>query len=336
MIISKAPFRISFAGGGSDLSAYYSRKKGAVLSATVNRYMYLCIHPYFNRHQTLLKYSQTELVNNVEDIKHPILREVMKELSPSGGLEIVSMSDVPSGTGLGSSSSFVVALLHALCAYHGKICSKEFLSQKACEIEIEKLGEPIGKQDQYAAAYGGMNLIEFNTNGGVLVNPLILPKETIAKLEENLLLFYTGNQRDTRTILHDQNLELSSNAQKIEMLDAMVELAYKMRDFLIAADFESFAHSLHESWMLKKTLSSKISNSHIETVYQTAISNGALGGKLLGAGAGGFVLFYCEKSKQDQLKKALAHLNPMKIRFEWGGSQIIYVGDQYIEAGFIA
>ena len=335
MIISSAPLRISFAGGGSDLPAFYQRKRGAVLSTTINRYIYICIHPYFDRAQTLLKYSQTEKVTNFDQIHHPIFRCVLNDLRPKEGLEIVSTSDIPSGTGLGSSSSFTVALLHALYAHQGVFCSKEMLAQKACETEIEKLGEPIGKQDQYAAAYGGLNFIEFNPDGNVVVTPLILPKDTITSLENNLILFYTGDQRKTSQILRDQSEQLKVDIQKFKNLEAMTVLAYDMRERLIAGDLPGFAEILHRGWELKKTLSKQITNSWLENIYEKALANGALGGKLLGAGGGGFLLLYCDQARQEALKEKLNELTPMPFRFDWGGARIIYVGDRNSESGFV-
>ncbi len=334
MIISLAPFRISFAGGGSDIPFYYRRYKGAVLTFTISKYVYTSIHPYFNIKQTLLKYSRNELVDNVNTIKHPIFREVMKELWPEGGVEIVSTADIPSGTGLGSSSSFTVALLHAVYAYRGTFCSKGKLAHKACEVEIHHLKEPIGKQDQYAAAYGGLNLIEFHTDETVTLIPLILPTETITNLENNLLLFYTGNQRNSRDILKEQCEHVSMSDDRLSTMTKMVDLVYTMRGQLIEGDLKGFARTMHEGWMLKRTLTSKITNSRIDSYYDRAIEYGALGGKLLGAGGGGFLLLYCEPKNQDRLRNALFDLHEMPFKFDWGGSRIIYVGEKYAEKGF--
>ncbi|MGO9021958.1 MAG: GHMP kinase [Syntrophobacteraceae bacterium] len=335
MIISSAPFRISFAGGGSDIPVYYRAKKGAVLSTSINKYIYISLHPYFDQGETLLKYSKNELVRDPKEIVHPIFREAITEICPQGGVEIVSTADIPSGTGLGSSSSFTVALLNVLYAYNGKFCSKDKLAAKACEIEIERLGEPIGKQDQYAAAHGGLNLIEFNPNETVLVTPVILPKHVVTALESNLLLFYTGDQRNTREILTDQCSQVSTNKDKQSNLSKMVDLAYRMRDQLLNGDLECFANSMHEGWVLKRTLSSRITNSRIEKFYERAREYGAIGGKLLGAGGGGFLLLYCNQQKQNHLRKALFDCFEMPFRFDWGGTRIIYVGDRWDQAGFI-
>lgn len=335
MIITSTPFRISFSGGGSDISVFYRRHKGAVLSASINKYVYLSIHSYFNVKQTLLKYSQNELIDNVKKIKHPVFREVFQELLPDGGVEVVSTADIPSGTGLGSSSTFTVSLLQAVYAYRGEFCSKERLARKACEIEIEKLQEPIGKQDQYAAAYGGLNFIEFNSNESVVISPLILPAEIITQLENNLLLFYLGNQRSTKDILTDQNQQVSMHNKKFNNLKKLVDMAYYMREQLLKGDLVGFFRTMHEGWTLKKTLSHKITNKKIENYYDRALEYGALGGKLLGAGGGGFLLLYCEPKNQEKLRKALFDCFELPFKFDWNGSRVIYVGENHSEKGFI-
>jgi D-glycero-alpha-D-manno-heptose-7-phosphate kinase len=334
MIISAAPFRISFGGGGSDIETYYSKRKGAVLSATINKYIYISIHPYFNRNETLLKYSRNELVSNINDIQHPILRESLEMLHPSGGIEIVSTADIPGGTGLGSSSSFTTALLHALYAYNGMFVNKEELSSKACEIEINRLGEPIGKQDQYAASYGGLNLIEFNPDDTVLVTPVTLKRKIITQLQDNLLLFYMGSQRNTREILQDQKKQISMSKEKFNNLGKMVDLAYEMCMQLQEGDLQGFGKSMHRGWELKCTLSGKITNNTINNYYNRALKYGALGGKLLGAGGGGFLLLYVESDKQDTIRKVLFDCYELPFKFDWGGSKIIYVGEHDIEEGF--
>jgi D-glycero-alpha-D-manno-heptose-7-phosphate kinase len=281
-----------------------------------------------------LKYSRNELIKDIQGIQHPIFREALKELWPEGGLEIVSTSDIPSGTGLGSSSTFTAALLIALYEYKGKYISKEMLSSKVCELEIEKLGEPIGKQDQYAACYGGLNFIEFNPDEKVIVTPLILSKEALLDLENNLMLFYTGEQRNTRDILNDQVRQISYDKQKIDNLSKMVELAYEMREQLLTGDLEGFAKTMHKGWLYKKTLTGKISNSKIDKYYERALEYGALGGKLLGAGGAGFLLLYCEEKNQERLRKALFDCHELPFKFDWHGASIIYVGDNVLEQGF--
>ena len=335
MIISLAPYRISFVGGGSDLGGFYRRSRGAVLSASVNKYVYISVHPFFHKNQSLFKYSKNELVESLDDIQHPIFREALKDVWPQLGLEIVSTADIPSGTGLGSSSTFTVALLNALYAYRGTFCSKEKLARKACEIEIDRLGEPIGKQDQYAAAYGGLNLIEFNADETVLVTPLTLPKETITQLERGLLLFFTGDRREAGPILQDQQAQVAADPQRFDNLKSMVEMTYRMRDLLLAGDLPAFGRLMHEAWLLKRTLSPKITTAKIERLYERACEYGATGGKLLGAGGGGFLLLYCEPENQGRLRKALFDCFELPFRFDWGGARIIYVGERHTEEGFV-
>ncbi len=334
MIISRTPFRISFVGGGSDLPAFYRKSRGTVLSTTINKYMYISVHPYFNRKFFQVKYSKTELCSRAEDIQHPIIRETLKYLDIKGGLEIISMADVPAGTGLGSSSSFTVGLLHSLYSFLGKFVSKDRLAREASMIEIDLLGEPIGKQDQYAASFGGLNILNFNIDGSVEVEPLNIKSETLQRLNNNLLLLYTKINRSACSILKDQNNEIRQE-KKFEIQKKMVDLIYKAVDALYNDDLDSFGKILHENWILKKSLSDKISNSKINKYYERALEYGALGGKLLGAGGGGFLLFYCPQEKQERLKKALFDLYELKFSFDRQGSKIIYVGEKdWDEYGF--
>lgn len=323
MIISRTPFRISFLGGGSDLPSFYTKSNGAVLSIAINKYMYVSVHPFFNRKQIQLKYSKTELCNSLDEISHPIFREVLKYLNLKEGLEIVSSADIPSGTGLGSSSSFTVGLLNSLYSYKCEYVSKSRLASEACMIEIEKLGEPIGKQDQYASAFGGMNIIGFNMNGSVDVNPISLKQSIVKKLEENLLLFYTKINRRASDILVQQRENIKSG-KKFSIQKNMVELVWEAQEVLYRDDLKSFGELLNKGWLLKKSLTNKISNSIIDTYYNRALENGAIGGKLLGAGGGGFLLLYCEKDNQEDLRKALCDLYELKFSFDWQGSNIIY------------
>lgn len=326
MIITRTPFRISFVGGGSDLEAFYSRRKGAVLSTSINQYMYISSHKFFEREKIRVKYSSTETVNKVADLEHPILRTVLQNFGIEGGLEISSIADVPSGTGMGSSSSFTVGLLHNLYAATGKFVSKEQLAVEACRVEIEYLKEPIGKQDQYAAAIGGLNIIEFHTNGSVTVDPLHLPKETYDTLQDNLLLFYTGSQRSASAILAEQKNNTGAVKSAFDNLCEMVDLVYELRDVLYQNRLDSFGELLHRNWLLKKSLTGSISNGFIDEAYDRALRAGALGGKLLGAGGGGFLLFYCPKEKQSSLIEALHPLKPFDFRFDNEGSKLIYYG----------
>jgi hypothetical protein len=326
MIITKTPFRVSFCGGGSDMANFYEKYGGCVLSTSINKYCYISIHPYFNEKQTLLKYSENELVDEIDQIKHSIFRQVLKDMHIHG-VEITSTADIPGGTGLGSSSTFTVGLLNTLSCYKGKFMSKDKLAKLACEVEIEKLGNPIGKQDQYGAALGGLNFIKFNQDGSVSHEPILMEVKTYKKLQKNLLMFYTGTTRSANTILAEQTKNITSE-DKAKNLLKMCGLAKDMKVALENNDISSFGKILDEGWQLKKELASGIANPAIDEAYKIAMKNGALGGKLLGAGGGGFLLFYCEEEKQEQLKKALG-LRELDFTFERDGTSVIYIGDKY-------
>ena len=326
MIITKTPFRVSFCGGGSDMANFYEKYGGCVLSTSINKYCYISIHPYFNENQTLLKYSENELVDSPDQIRHRIFRQVLTDMGIHG-VEISSTADIPGGTGLGSSSTFTVGLLNSLNCYKGKFVSKDKLAKLACEVEIEKLGNPIGKQDQYGAALGGLNFIKFNQDGSVSHEPILMEGKTYKELQKNLLMFYTGTTRSANTILAEQTRNITSE-DKARNLLKMCELAKDMKIALENNDVSSFGKILDEGWQLKKELASGIANPAIDEAYEIAMKNGALGGKLLGAGGGGFLLFYCEEEKQDQLKKAIG-LRELDFSFERDGTSIVYIGDKY-------
>lgn len=326
MIITKTPFRVSFCGGGSDMANFYEKYGGCVLSTSINKYCYISIHPYFNENQTLLKYSENELVDSPDQIKHRIFRQVLTDMGVHG-VEISSTADIPGGTGLGSSSTFTVGLLNTLNCYNGKFVSKDKLAKLACEVEIEKLGNPIGKQDQYGAALGGLNFIKFNQDGSVSHEPILMEGKTYKELQKNLLMFYTGTTRSANTILAEQTKNITSE-DKAKNLLKMCGLAKDMKVALENNDISSFGRILDEGWQLKKELASGIANPVIDEAYEIAMKNGALGGKLLGAGGGGFLLFYCEEEKQDQLKKAIG-LRELDFSFERDGTSVIYIGDKY-------
>lgn len=324
MIVSCAPFRVSFAGGGSDLASFYSKRRGAVLSCTIAKYSFIIVHPFFNASKYHLKYARTELVDHLDQIQHPILREALRMQAMEPGIEVTSVADIPGGTGLGSSSSFSVALINALYAHRRIFAPKEQLASEACILEIERLGEPIGKQDQYAAAYGGVNLIEFERHGGVTVQPLLLPTATLSELEGNLMLFYTGTQRDARDVLSNQKVALEADGAIVARMQKMVELAYEMRDLLLAGNVDEFGRALHRGWEMKRSISGQISTSAIDSIYEQALNAGALGGKLLGAGGGGFLLFYCPKAAQARLRETLDGLQTIEFRFDIGGARIAF------------
>ncbi len=325
MIITKTPFRISFVGGGSDLPAFFEKQKGAVLSTSINKYMYISTHQYFEADKIRCKYSQTETVGDVNEFKHPILRTVLSDFNLNG-IEVSSIADIPGGTGMGSSSSFTVGLLHNLNTYIEKEVSKEELGAGACRIEIELLGEPIGKQDQYAAAYGGLNVIEFNTDGTVTVSPVNISNEIRDQLDQNLKLYYLGNQRSASAILSEQKKNTSAE-DKFKALEHMVSLVYKLRDSLEAGRLDDFGALMHENWLLKQQLASGISTPQITETYDAGLNAGALGGKLLGAGGGGFMLFYAPADVHEVLDSAMENVGatPFEFSMETEGSKLIHV-----------
>lgn len=318
MIITKTPFRISFLGGGSDLKDYYKINGGSVISTTINKHMYITVNKSFD--DTIrLSYSVTEIVNNVDDLKHNIVREALKLVGIDKGIEITSISDIPKKTGLGSSSSFTVGLLNALYAYKGELKSAEQLSKEACKIEIDLLKEPIGKQDQYAAGYGGFNCIKFHPDERVTVSPLL----KIDKLNKNLLLFYTNITRSASSILKEQKQNIK---YKKEILDKMVKLVDEGKDALINKDFIKFGKILDKNWNYKKQLALNISNPLIDKWYDQAKKAGAIGGKLLGAGGGGFLLICCDENKKEKIIKSIP-LKLIDFNFKKQGSKIIFVED---------
>lgn len=322
MIISRAPFRISFLGGGSDLESYYKHKGGCVLSASINKYMYITLHENFSSNQTILKYSKTELVNSPNQIEHPIFREVLSSVNLNG-LDISSISDIPSGTGMGSSSSFTVALLNAVYSFQGMSLSKDELASLACEIEIQKLREPIGKQDQYAASIGGLNFIEFDIDGTVRHNPVLLSYQNSIRLQKNLFLYYTGIKRSASLVLSDQKKQMSS-IQKRLIVDEMCDLAKSMRSELESQNIDCFGELLDAGWSLKSKVSEKISSGGFDLIYKRAIDAGASGGKLLGAGGGGFFLFYVPEKNQEQFTSNFTELDRLPFSFENEGAKIIF------------
>ena len=323
MIIARTPLRISFAGGGSDLPSFYRHEQGAVLSTSIDKYVYIAIHEYFQSNQTLLKYSKTELVNSYNEIQHPIFRECLSMMDISG-VDISSIADVPAGTGLGSSSTFTVCLMNALHAYKREYVSPGYLASTACDIEINRLGDPIGKQDQYAAAYGGLNFITFNKDESVSVEKIIMDPIAKKQLDENLIMIFTGETRSASKILKDQSKEMS-NVDKRLVVKKMVDMAYDLKDVLQNNNIDDFGRILHEGWLLKQSISTGISNETINTLYNKGLEAGALGGKLLGAGGSGFILFYCPKEKQEAFRKEMSSYQELPFKFDNSGSKIIYL-----------
>lgn len=323
MIFVRAPLRMSFVGGGSDLPSFYRKRGGAVLSTSINKYVYVGVNKKFDDN-IRLSYSITENVTNIEGIQHPIVRNTLKLLGISSGIEITSISDIPSqGSGLGSSSSFTVALLQALSALRDNQISKEELARISSHIEIELCGEKIGKQDQYAAAFGGLNLIEFKEDDSVIVSPVRCSPNTISELEESIIVFYTGRTRKASNLLSKQS-ENMNEEDKVEMMAEMVNCAYKMREILENDDLESFGKLLDQNWQLKTKMAEGISDKEINSWYQEGINAGATGGKLLGAGNGGFIMFFAPKENHPRIAKALKPLNKVSFSFENKGSKILF------------
>jgi D-glycero-alpha-D-manno-heptose-7-phosphate kinase len=324
MIITRAPLRISLGGGGTDLPSYYREHGGFVLSAAIDRYVYITIHETFQP-EFLIKYSAMENVQSADQIKHPIIREALKLVPVAAPhLEIVSMSDIPAGTGLGSSGSFTVALLRALHTLNKEFVPRQVLAEQACHIEIELLKEPVGKQDQYIASFGGITAFEFPREGAVQVTPLPLSNETMYNLEDNLLLFFTGFTRSASAILAEQDQKTrGGDTGMIDHLHQIKQFGYESKAALETGDLRRFAAIMHEHWERKKYRSKSMSNSQIDEYYQLARDNGALGGKLIGAGGGGFLMVYAED--KTKLRRALteAGLREVRLRFDFEGTSLM-------------
>jgi D-glycero-alpha-D-manno-heptose-7-phosphate kinase len=325
MIITRTPFRISFAGGGSDLPAYYRENGAAVVSTTIDKYMYVTVNKRFDD-SVRVSYTKTEIAERVEDLRHEIVRAALRKTGVDRGVEITTIADIPAGTGLGSSSTLTVGLLHALHAYADRFSGAERLAREACEIEIDTLGQPIGKQDQYAAAYGGLNYIHFNRDDSVLVEPIICKPSTRRRLSESLVLFYTHMQRKSSDIL-DEQVSKTKQGKANRELGLLVRLAEELHEALCDNRPEAMGKLLHRSWMIKRQIASGISDPRIDEWYKAALDAGAEGGKILGAGGGGFLLLYCEPEQQGRLTRRMEALGLRKIdfAFEGEGSRIIYV-----------
>ncbi len=322
MIISKTPYRISFFGGGSDYPAWYLENGGSVISTSIDKYCFISCRPLpnFFDHNYRIVYSVIENVKNIDEIVHPSVRAILKWKEIKIGLEIHHNGDLPARSGLGSSSAFSVGLLNALEALNGKIISKKKLSQDAIYIEQEIINENVGSQDQIATAYGGFNKIMFNRNNSFDVEKIVIQPHRYKELNDNLLLFFTGTTRYASSIAKDQIQNIKNTTSQI---NAMVDMVDHSINILHSNEtIDEFGKLLHESWLLKKTLSNKISNTLIDNIYETALLNGALGGKLLGAGGGGFILFYVPKNKQKAVKTALKKFNHVPFSFENQGSSI--------------
>lgn len=326
MIISRTPLRASFAGGGSDFTVYYRMNPGAVVTTAISQYIYITVNKKFDD-LIRVSYSKTELVETVDQVEHNIIREALKLTGIEKGIEVVYMGDIPlgsAGIGLGSSSSLAVGVLNALYAFKGQHVSAKKLSSDACKLEIDILGQPIGKQDQYAVAYGGFNFIQFNSDESVYVDPIICYNGTKEALNRKLMLFYTGMTRFSSDILEEQKKNIAKNTV---YLKEMVELARGLREGMIKNDLSRFGDILHQGWLNKMKLADGVTNEKINEYYNKARKAGAIGGKVLGAGGGGFLLLYCDEDKQDKVRAALSGLKETPIKFEPQGSKIIYVHD---------
>jgi D-glycero-alpha-D-manno-heptose-7-phosphate kinase len=324
MIITRSPLRITLGGGGTDLPSYYEEHTGFLISAAIDKYVYITLHQTFEQ-ELILKYSKLERVKRIEDIEHPIVREALwlSEVEHPN-LEITSMADIPAGTGLGSSGSFTTALLKALHTYKKHTVAPATLAEQACEIELNKLKEPIGKQDQYIAALGGLTCFRFLPSGQVDSWPLKISEETLFNLEDHLLLFYTGFTRSASQILKDQDSKSKANDRSmIESLHFVKDLAFKSQDALEKGDLREFAHLMDVHWQRKKERSPGMSNGEINQCYDFAMGNGALGGKLIGAGGGGFLMFYTEDTSRLRHAMREKGLKEVRFKFDFEGSKVV-------------
>lgn len=321
MIITKTPLRISFLGGGTDFRPFFRQEEGWVLSSAIDKFIYVIIKARFDG-KIRVGYTQTELVDHIDELHHELVRECLRKTGITQGVEIATMADIPSeGSGLGSSSTVTVGLLNAMYAFLNQPVTHEQLAREACEIEIDILGKPIGIQDQYIAAYGGQRFLHFGRTDDVAVTGLGLNETQIRKLNQNLLLFYTNIARKAESVLSEQMQQLD---QRLDVLREMKGLALEARMALEAHEFDAFGRLLDQSWQLKKQLASRVSNSTIDDLYGAARAAGAIGGKITGAGGGGFLLLYCRPEAQDQVRNALAALRELPFRLEPDGSKVIF------------
>jgi D-glycero-alpha-D-manno-heptose-7-phosphate kinase len=324
MIIVRSPLRISIGGGGTDLPSYYRNHEGYVISAAIDKYVYIILHDAFLG-EIIVKYSKFEMTDSIDDIKHPIIREAAKYLkSPVKNFELASMADIPAGTGLGSSSSFTCALLKAFHTYNKTFISPEDLAKEACHIEIDILKEPIGKQDQYISAIGGINGFTFCKNDNVISEKLRIPKDTLYELEDNMLLFFTGFTRSASDILTTQDTKSKQgDLAMVENLHFVKDLGYKSKVYLENGSLDEYADLMNIHWEYKKERSNAMSNSRIDYLYNLALKNGALGGKLIGAGGGGFLMFYSHNPKQLRKVMVKENLQEMRFKFDFEGTKVI-------------
>ena len=326
MIISRTPFRITFGGGGTDLPSFYQKYGGFIFAASINKYMFINVNRPVIDDLVRVKYSKAEITDSIFKLKHELARECCRLMGIEKGIEIISLADIPAGTGLGSSSCYTVGLLNALHSTKRNYISLKDLAEEACKIEIDIVGKPIGKQDQYITAFGGLTVLEIDTNGDVEVRKAKINSETLEEMENNILIFYEGTSRSTEIILSEQSQKLKKNED--ETLKSM--LLIKDIGGRILKNFEQgklheFGELLHEHWIAKKQISSKMANPRIDFLYETARENGALGGKIMGAGGGGFFMFYCENHKKQTLRKIMHDLGlrELKYHYDFEGTKIL-------------
>lgn len=321
MIIVQTPLRVSFFGGGTDFRSFYEVEGGCVLSSAIDKYIFITIKKRFDQ-WLRIGYTRTELVESVGEVQHELIRETLRKTGISRGVEVTTMGDIPSaGSGLGSSSTVTVGALHAMYTFLGEIVPAERLAREACQVEIDILGKPIGVQDQYIAAYGGLRFMEFTPEGQVRCERIELAPELQRRLNESLLLFFTGVTRRADSILDEQQRNIN---HRLAILREIKQMAYTARDELRASHLESIGRLLHEGWQLKKQLASQISNGALDEMYQAARQAGALGGKITGAGGGGFLLLYCPPERREAVRNALKPLQELPFQLEMDGTKVIF------------
>jgi D-glycero-alpha-D-manno-heptose-7-phosphate kinase len=323
MIITRSPLRITLGGGGTDLPSYYNEHEGFLIAAAIDRYVYITVHETFVE-ELIVKYSKLERVSSAAELEHPLIREAFACVGLSGKyLEITSMADIPAGTGLGSSGSFTTALLKALHTYRHNLIHPQELAEQACQIEIERLREPVGKQDQYIAAFGGLTCFRF-AKDGVKAWPLALSEETRLNLADNLVMYFTGYSRNAAAVLSEQDAKTrKGDSDMINNLHNVKELGLRSKDVLESGNLQEFGRIMHEHWMHKRRRSSGVSNTSIDAWYDVAMANGAIGGKLIGAGGGGFLLFYTEDKRRLRRAMMAAGLKEVQFRFDFLGTQVV-------------
>jgi D-glycero-alpha-D-manno-heptose-7-phosphate kinase len=324
MIISRTPMRVSFVGGGSDLSSHYRIHGGAVISCSIEKFVYITVNPRFEP-GVRVSYSRTEDVPDSSAIEHPLVRAALLEVGIESGVEITSVADVPSkGSGLGSSSAFTVGLLHALYAYKGIYRARSDLAKESCHIEIDICGEPIGKQDQYATAVGGLNELRFNSDGTVSIEAIITPHGFLDELQSSLMMFYTGTTRSASAILQEQARTMERDASKSAMMRRMAQMCEPFRKALQDGNLQAVGELLHMGWELKSAIADGITNSSIDNMYARGRKAGALGGKLLGAGGGGFMLFCVQPDRREEVRRAMQEFREVPFAINWTGTTIVF------------